>query len=57
VVVVATAHGCKFSRATIEYHSGTLAGIEARRPNRILEVEADVAALERWLDTRAEGEP
>jgi threonine synthase len=57
VVVVATAHGCKFSRATIEYHSGTLAGIEARRANRILEVEADVAALERWLDTRAEGEP
>jgi threonine synthase len=56
-VVVATAHGCKFSRATIEYHAGTLAGIEPRRANRILEVDADVAALERWLDTRAEGEP
>ena len=55
VVVVATAHGCKFSRATIEYHAGTLAGIEPRRANRIVEVEADVAALERLLDTGAGG--
>jgi threonine synthase len=53
-VVVATAHGCKFSRATMEYHAGTLAGVEPRRANRIVEAEAEVAALERLLDTRAE---
>jgi threonine synthase len=55
VVVVATAHGCKFSRAAIEYHAGTLPGIEPRRANRIVEAEADVAALLRLLDTRAGG--
>jgi threonine synthase len=55
VVVVATAHGCKFSRAAIEYHAGTLAGIEPRRANRIVEVEADVDVLLRLLDTRAGG--
>ncbi|MFQ5876550.1 MAG: threonine synthase [Acidobacteriota bacterium] len=49
VVIVATAHGCKFSRATIEYHGGRLAGIEAHRANRIVEVEAEARAIERLL--------
>jgi threonine synthase len=50
VVIVATAHGCKFSQATIGYHSGTLAGIAPRRANRVVEVEADAAAIERFVE-------
>jgi len=47
VVIVATAHGCKFSRATIEYHTGPdAAGRERARANRIVEVAADAAAIE-----------
>ena len=49
VVVVATAHGCKFSKATIEYHEGRLPGVAPARANRIVEVEADVRAIERLL--------
>lgn len=47
VVIVATAHGCKFSRATIEYHTGPgAAGRERARANRIVEVDADATAIE-----------
>ena len=53
VVIVATAHGCKFSQATIEYHGGRLAGIESRRANRIVEIEATTGAIEKLL----KGEP
>jgi threonine synthase len=49
VVVIATAHGCKFSRATIDYHLGRLPGVEPARANRVLEVEADARAIERLL--------
>ncbi len=49
VVIVATAHGCKFSKATIEYHGGRLPGVAPARANRIVEVEADVRAIERLL--------
>ncbi len=49
VAIVATAHGCKFSQATIDYHRGSLAGVEPRRANRIVEVEANVPAIERLL--------
>jgi threonine synthase len=49
VVIVATAHGCKFSQATIDYHSGRLPGITPARANRIIEVEADIPAIERLL--------
>jgi threonine synthase len=50
VVIVATAHGCKFSQTTIGYHTGRLAGIEPRRANRIVEVDADAAAIESLID-------
>lgn len=53
VVIVATAHGCKFSRSTIDYHSLTLPGITPKRPNRIVEVEADAGAIERLLPSAA----
>ena len=52
VVVVATAHGCKFSRATIEYHSGPHAGGPPARANRIVEVDADAGAIERLIRAR-----
>ena len=51
VVIVATAHGCKFSQATIDYHGGRLPGVEPRLANRVVEVAADAAALERLLDS------
>lgn len=49
VVIVATAHGCKFSQTTIGYHTGRLPGITARRANQVLEIEANAAAVERVL--------
>jgi threonine synthase len=49
VVIVATAHGCKFSQATIDYHGGRLPGIAPSHANRIVEVEASARAIERLL--------
>src|SRR5262245_1144468 len=49
VVIVATAHGCKFSQATIDYHGGRLPGVVPRFANRVVEVAADAGALERLL--------
>jgi len=49
VVVVATAHGCKFSQATIDYHGARLPGIAPRFANRVVEVAADTGAIERLL--------
>jgi threonine synthase len=49
VVIVATAHGCKFSQATIDYHGGRLTGVVPRFANRVVEVAADAGALERLL--------
>ena len=53
VVIVATAHGCKFSRTTIDYHTGRIPGLVPGRANRILEIDAEAAAIERLL--RSEG--
>jgi len=50
VVIVATAHGCKFSGATIGYHGGALPGIRPARANRVVEIEAETGALERLLE-------
>lgn len=55
VVIVATAHGCKFSGTTIDYHSGRLPGVSSRLANRIVEIEADAGAIERLLDEGDEG--
>ena len=49
VVIVATAHGCKFSQATIDYHGGRLPGVAPGLANRVLEVAADAGAIERLL--------
>jgi len=45
VVVVATAHGLKFSETTIAYHEGRLPGITSRRANRPLPVTATIEAV------------
>ena len=49
VVIVATAHGCKFSQATIDYHGGRLKGVVPRLANRVVEIAAEAAGLERLL--------
>jgi threonine synthase len=54
VVIVATAHGCKFSGATIGYHGGALPGITPARANRVVEIEAEPRALERLLEAGVE---
>ena len=50
VVIVATAHGCKFSQATIEYHTGRSGGVGQARANRIVETEATPEAVECLID-------
>jgi threonine synthase len=50
VVIVATAHGCKFSRTTIDYHTGRIPGVVPGRANRIVEIGADAGEIERLLD-------
>jgi len=57
VVIVATAHGCKFSQATIDYHGGRLPGVSPRFANRIAEVAAEAGAIERLLASGAGGPP
>jgi len=55
VAIVATAHGCKFSQTTIDYHRGLLPGVAPNRANRIVEIEASAAAIERLLPAGPEG--
>ena len=57
VVIVATAHGCKFSQATIDYHGGRLPGVRPRFANRVVEIAADAAAIERLLASGDAGAP
>jgi len=51
VVIVATAHGCKFSRTTIDYHAGRIPGVAPGRANRIVEIAAEARAIEQLLET------
>jgi len=57
VVIVATAHGCKFSGATIGYHGAGLPGIRPARANRVVEIEAEPRALEQLLEAGEENRP
>jgi threonine synthase len=48
VVVISTAHGLKFTNFKLQYHEGTLPGVEAReysRRNPPVELPADLAAV------------
>jgi threonine synthase len=47
VVVVATAHGAKFSQASLDYHRGSLPGVRPRHANPLRPLEASVEAVER----------
>jgi len=49
VAIIATAHGCKFSQTTIDYHTGTIPGVAPGRANRVVEIEASASAIERLL--------
>jgi threonine synthase len=55
VVIVATAHGCKFSQVAIDYHGERLHGVIPARANRVLEVAAETGAIERLLKEGATG--
>jgi threonine synthase len=46
VVVIATAHGAKFSQASLDYHRGTLPGVQARHANPLRPLAATVEAVE-----------
>jgi threonine synthase len=50
VVVISTAHGLKFSRFKVDYHDGTLPGVDARYANPPVELPADVDVVRRVLD-------
>jgi threonine synthase len=45
VVVIATAHGLKFSGTTIAYHEGRLPGVESRRANRPVSLKPSLQAI------------
>ncbi len=45
VVVVATAHGLKFSGTTVAYHEGRIAGVTSRRANRPVSLPATLDAI------------
>jgi threonine synthase len=44
-VVISTAHGLKFTEFKLGYHEGSLAGIDAERANRPIELPADVEVV------------
>jgi threonine synthase len=51
VVVIATAHGLKFSGTTIAYHEGRLDGVTSRRANRPLALPPDLPAILEAIDS------
>jgi len=57
VVVISTAHGLKFTGFKIDYHQGTLDGVDAVRRNPPIELPPDVAVVRetiaRELDKRS----
>jgi threonine synthase len=51
IVGILTGHILKDPEATLNYHSNTLAGIQARYPNRLYQSEADIVSLSHILNT------
>jgi threonine synthase len=49
VVVIATAHGAKFSQIGVDYHTGRLPGLPPKQPNPPTVLPADIAAIRRAL--------
>ena len=51
-MVIATAHGLKFSGTTVAYHEGRLPGVESRRANPPVSLEPTLEAILAALDDR-----
>jgi len=49
VVVILTAHGAKFSQVGVDYHTGALPDLRPHAANPIVELPAEVEAIERAL--------
>lgn len=45
VVVILTAHGAKFSEVGVNYHAGTIEGLEPSHPNPPVKVRADLESV------------
>ncbi len=54
VVVISTAHGLKFSNFKVKYHDGVLEHVVSQHANPPVEVEANMDAVRRAIDTRLE---
>ena len=50
MVVVATAHGLKYSGTTVAYHEGRIEGVSSRRANRPVSLPATFDAVVSLLD-------
>ena len=55
VVVIATAHGLKFSGTAIAYHEGRIAGVESRLANRPVTVDPTLEAVLEAMGSAAGG--
>ena len=45
IVVIATAHGLKYSGTTVAYHEGRLEGVTSGRANRPVSLPATIDAI------------
>ncbi len=52
VVVISTAHGLKFTPFKLGYHEGTLAGVESRYANPLVNLPADVDIVKETISRR-----
>jgi threonine synthase len=50
IVVIATAHGLKFTDFKVGYHKGTLAEVISRHANPPLELSPDLGAVRKAID-------
>jgi threonine synthase len=50
-VVVSTANGLKFTEFKLGYHANKLAGVDARRANRAIELRADADEVAKVLQS------
>jgi threonine synthase len=50
VIVLSTASGLKFTGFKVDYHEGTLTGVEARHANPPLELAADAGLVRKAIE-------
>jgi threonine synthase len=56
-IVISTANGLKFSEFKVAYHTGTLAGVQARHANPPVELPNDYDAVRRAVDSVVSAAP